>query len=135
LISLALTTVATLVLLLHMPTVSVFAGMAARADEAGIAALRAGLPGELLHAGVGLMILIGIEALNVYKPLGLTPYGRRSAPVVAARSGSPDDARPSYARVATSRTPRWAQIVAYHAVGIAVLGAIVHLLGGGLPGH
>jgi len=33
--------------------------------------------GELLHAGVGLLALLVIEALNLYKPRGMTPYGRR----------------------------------------------------------
>lgn len=71
--SLLLTLLATAVLVAHMPTVSRFANEAATATTAS----RAGLPGELLHAGGGLVVLLVITGLNVYKPRGLTPYGRR----------------------------------------------------------
>ena len=76
-ISLALTVFATGILLQHMQTVSFFAGLAAGTDDAVIGRLRSGLPGELVHAGIGLLVLIVIQILNVYKPRGLTPYGRR----------------------------------------------------------
>jgi hypothetical protein len=61
----------------NMQTVSYFAGIAAETDRADVGALRGGLPGELLHAGVGLLVLLVIQALNVYKPQGMTPYGWR----------------------------------------------------------
>ena len=75
LISLALTLFATLVLLQHMQTVSFFAGIAATMSSADTGSLRNGLSGELFHAGVGLLVLLAIQVLNVYKPHGLTPYG------------------------------------------------------------
>jgi len=77
LISLALTLFATLVLLQHMQSVSFFAGIAATMSSAADAMLRDGLPGELFHAGVGLLVLLAVQVLNVYKPRGLTPYGWR----------------------------------------------------------
>jgi hypothetical protein len=77
LVSFALTSVAVVVLILHMPTVTRLAEVAASGDAAGIADLRAGLPGELLHAGVGLMVLLVVQVLNMYKPRGLTRYGLR----------------------------------------------------------
>ena len=64
---------ATIVLLLHMPTVSFLAGVAAETDSAHLG----GLPGELLHAGGGLMVLLATTTLSVYKPRGMTRYGRR----------------------------------------------------------
>ena len=73
LITLVLTTLATVVLLLHMPTVSSLAGVAREADGANLV----GLGGDLFHAGFGLLVLLVITALNVYKPRGLTPYGWR----------------------------------------------------------
>jgi hypothetical protein len=73
LITLALTIVSTVVLLLHMPTVSALAGVAREADSATLG----GLGGDLFHAGVGLLVLLVITVLNVYKPRGLTPYGWR----------------------------------------------------------
>src|SRR5215217_8169210 len=77
LISLVLTIVATGVLLERMRTISLLAGLAAETDTAVIGELRAGLSGELFHAGVGLLVLLVIEVLNVYKPRGLTRYGWR----------------------------------------------------------
>jgi hypothetical protein len=77
LFSLFLTIVATVVLLEHMETVSFFAGVAAEMDSADVDALRDGLQSELLHGGVGLLVLLVIQVLNVYKPRGVTPYGWR----------------------------------------------------------
>lgn len=77
LFSLALTIVAFVVLLQHMQTVSFFADLAIVANNADVGTLRGGLSGELLHAGVGLLVLLVIQVLNVYKPQGMTPYGWR----------------------------------------------------------
>ena len=68
-----LTVLATIILLLHMPTVSYFAVVAAETDNANLG----GLGGELLHAGGGLLVLLVTTTLSVYKPRGMTPYGRR----------------------------------------------------------
>jgi hypothetical protein len=73
LLSLVLTILATGVLLLHMQTVSAYAGIAAETPSAAAG----GLGGELFHAGVGLLVLLAIQLMNVYKPRGLTPYGWR----------------------------------------------------------
>ena len=73
LITLALTVFSTVVLLLHMPTVSSLAHVAREADRAVLSRLG----GDLVHPGVGLLVLLVITGLNVYKPRGLTPYGWR----------------------------------------------------------
>jgi NADH:ubiquinone oxidoreductase subunit 6 (subunit J) len=73
LISLLLTVLCTVVLVLHMPTVS---AMASRARQVEGADLRA-LGGDLFHPGVGLVVLLAITVLNIYKPAGVTPYGWR----------------------------------------------------------
>ncbi len=73
LISLALTILATGVTLLHMPTVSSLADVAREADAADLG----GLGGDLFHPGLGLVVLLVITVLNVYKPRGMTPYGWR----------------------------------------------------------
>ena len=73
LITLVLTLFSTVVLLLHMPTVSSLADVAREADGAALG----GLGGDLFHPGVGLLVLLVITVLNVYKPRGLTPYGWR----------------------------------------------------------
>jgi len=77
LFSFALNILAVVVLLPHMQTVSFFAGVAAEMDSADVGALRGGLPSELLHAGVGGLVLLVIQVLNIYKPRGITPYGWR----------------------------------------------------------
>jgi hypothetical protein len=73
LISLVLTTFATVVLILHMPDVSVMAAEAQEAEGASLAALG----GDLFHPGLGLVVLLAIQVLNVYKPQGMTRYGWR----------------------------------------------------------
>jgi hypothetical protein len=73
LISLLLTVSCTVVLLLHMPTVDAMAATAQQMDGADVRRLG----GDLFHPGVGLLVLLAITVLNVYKPAGLTSYGWR----------------------------------------------------------
>jgi hypothetical protein len=73
LFSLVLTILAMVVLLLHMPDVSVLADVAQEAEGASLD----GLGGDLLHPGLGLVVLLVIQVLNVYKPRGMTRYGWR----------------------------------------------------------
>ena len=73
LISFLLTVFATVILLLHMPDVSFLAEVAQEAKGARLAALG----GDLFHPGLGLVVLLVIQVLNVYKPRGLTRYGWR----------------------------------------------------------
>lgn len=73
LISLGLTILCTVVLVVHMPTVSAMARLARTTDGADVRALG----GDLFHPGVGLLVLLVIAVLNVYKPAGVTPYGWR----------------------------------------------------------
>src|SRR5437879_4832530 len=73
LISLALTILSTVVLVLHMPTVSGMARLAQTVDGADLRALG----GDLFHPAVGVLVLLAITVLNVYKPAGVTPYGWR----------------------------------------------------------
>jgi hypothetical protein len=73
LISLVLTVICTAVLLEHMPGISRIASMAPQMDAEQLHALR----GDLMHPGVGLVILLLITVLNIYKPAGVTPYGWR----------------------------------------------------------
>src|SRR5262249_28812808 len=73
LISFVLTVICTAVLVEHMPGVSILARMAPRMDVAQLRALR----GDLMHPGIGLLILLVITVLNIFKPAGVTPYGWR----------------------------------------------------------
>ncbi|MBI4321414.1 MAG: DUF2269 domain-containing protein [Chloroflexi bacterium] len=73
LITLVLTILSTIVLLLHMPDVSSLAALVREADDTA----PGGLGGDLIHAGVGLLVLLVITVLNVHKPRGMTRYGWR----------------------------------------------------------
>ena len=76
LISLALTLLALLVLLVETRVIAQSAGVAADAgaSAADVLALQPTLP----HSVGGLLVLVLVQVLNVYKPTGLTPYGWRS---------------------------------------------------------
>jgi len=73
LFSFALTTLVTIVLVLHMPDVSASADVARDASGSRLA----GLGGDLFHSLLGLVVLVLILVMNVYKPPGLTRYGWR----------------------------------------------------------
>lgn len=73
LISLVLTVLATVVLVVHMPTVSSLADVAQQVEGTRLGELG----GDLLHPGLGLVVLLVIQVLNVYKPRGMTKYGWR----------------------------------------------------------
>jgi Predicted integral membrane protein (DUF2269) len=82
LISLVLTVIAAGVLLLHMPDVSALAHAAREAEGAGLEGHGQHLytrldDGDLLHPALGLVVLLVIQVLNVFKPQGMTGYGWR----------------------------------------------------------
>ncbi|WP_433786845.1 DUF2269 domain-containing protein [Actinomycetospora sp. CA-101289] len=72
--ALVLTGVSVLVLVLHMPTVSAQAELAQRLGDAEVSHLG----GDLLHPSVGLLVLLVITVLNVFKPRGTTSLGQRA---------------------------------------------------------
>lgn len=75
LISLGLTLIATLVLLSEVGVISDLAAMAADPNTSTDHLLA--LPGTLPHSVGGLVVLLVVQVLNVYKPPGMTPYGWR----------------------------------------------------------
>lgn len=81
-ISFVLTLFATAVLLLHMPTVSSTVDVALETEGPALEALG----GDLLHPAIGLVVLLVVQVLNLYKPPGLTRYGWRKQQ--RERSGS-----------------------------------------------
>ena len=68
---------ATIVLLMYMQTLGYFSRAAAdmTLSSADLLALRSASP--VIHAGAALVLLLVATTLAVYKPRGLTPYGRR----------------------------------------------------------
>lgn len=77
LIKLVINVAAVIILLLYTQTLSYLAGVAAETtltnDDLG--GLRS--PSPLVHAGLGMVLLLAAAALSVYKPGGLTRYGQR----------------------------------------------------------
>jgi hypothetical protein len=75
LISLVLTVVATLVLVIERGVIASFAAVAA--DPRVTADELEALPSTLGHSVGGMIVLVVVLVLNVYKPQGLTRYGWR----------------------------------------------------------
>jgi hypothetical protein len=86
-ISFFLTLFATVILILHMPSVSSTAEVARTAD----AELLESLGGDLHHPAIGLVILIVVQVLNLYKPKGLTRYGWKKQQHESGRSDAGDN--------------------------------------------
>jgi hypothetical protein len=100
LISFALTVLATVVLLLHMPTVTVLADVVREAEGGRLDGLDSHVyarlkNGDLFHPALGFVVLLVIQVLNVYKPRGMTRYGWRKEEQRRAlqRSGQTDQRR------------------------------------------
>jgi hypothetical protein len=74
LFKLLITVFATIVLLIYMETFSFMAGVAAD-PSADLGAVRNASPG--LHAALALLLLLVATVLAMYKPRGMTRYGRR----------------------------------------------------------
>ena len=79
--SLGLTIFATMILLFHMPTVSAMTKAAQQAEGAVLEELG----GDLFHPAAGLVVLLVVQLLNMYKPQGMTPYGQRKEPAADAK--------------------------------------------------
>ena len=99
LISFVLTVVATVVLLSEARLVSSIAGLAADPGTPDEVLLTS--PPTLLHSIGGLVVLLTVQILNVYKPQGVTPYGwrkqaeeRRAATRALDRTHSPAGSAP-----------------------------------------
>ena len=72
-----ITVFSTIVLLTYMETLSYLSGVAAETtlSSGDLSGLRD--PSPVLHAGAGLLLLLVAATLSVYKPRGMTRYGRR----------------------------------------------------------
>ena len=132
-----LTTGATIVLLGHMPAVTRMASVARdmTLSATDFRALRIQL---VVYAVGGLLVLLAATVLSVYKPWGMTPYGRRiqheRGKVLLA--DLPSFLNPtSEVLEFTAKTPRWVYVVGVHAMGLVFLFLVVHLIGSGVRSH
>jgi hypothetical protein len=95
LVKLVMNLFATGILLLYMQTLSYLAQVARAAPADRAAGL--GNPSPVLHAAGAVVLLIAALALSVFKPRGLTGYGRRHAqrPTSATATRTPQTAAQS----------------------------------------
>ena len=88
---------------------------------------------ELVHSIGGLLVLLAAMVLSVFKPWGLTPYGERQRSQLPSHPQAVESAVPLPATnpaIAAMRIrSRWERIVLYHAMGLGILFAILHLTG------
>ena len=129
---LVITIPATLVLLLHMQPIGHLARVVeettlTRGDLAG---LRVQLVADACAA---MVVLLMATTLSVYKPWGMTRYGRRKQHE-EGDAGEDNGVRPVRESTAKS-APRWIYVCGVIVVVLALLFVILHLTGGGLGGH
>jgi hypothetical protein len=126
---LGLTVFAVAILFQHMRDVSRIAQMAR-----GTMLSSADFRPDLIHASGGLLVLFAAMTLSVFKPWGMTPYGRRVSSLHTS-----DEAAPIREPVFGTGRPQWARIVGIHVAHAVVLGLlfviILHISGGGMRHH
>jgi hypothetical protein len=123
---LLITLFATVILLIYMGTFRQMAGMAADpVVELGLVRN----PSPMVHSILALILLLLATVLGVYKPFGMTAYGKRQQVGQPAAQRSPlADAK----RVGTEPSVYFAWIVV---VSLILLFIAAHLLSGRFPGH
>jgi hypothetical protein len=144
---LLITVFSTVILLVYMGTFRQMAGVAAD-STVDLHLVRNASP--LLHASVALVLLLVATVLAVYKPLGMTAYGRYKQSEQRQMSQPLSQEAPSReaATVAVSRgqamrvksvgatnTPKWVYVLWVAAIAVVVLFVVLHLTGHVPRGH
>ncbi len=121
-VKLFLTIAGTILLLLHMQPIRYLAGIAENSQFPNNEAL--GLRMRLIgDAGAGLLLLLAITTISVYKPWGKTKYALRNVqPYI--RNG-----------MIISTKKSWKFFVLAGIISLILLFIIMHLLGGGMGHH
>lgn len=130
-----LTLVATAVLLRHMQLVGHVAQTAAgkTLPSTDFQMTRLQL---VIHPVGGLLVLLAVTALSVFKPWGMTPYGRRNPSQTNMRPYQRSQPLFPAGRMPVYKTLHWPQVVGMHIIGIALLLVVIlHLARGGIWMH
>jgi hypothetical protein len=129
-LKLLITVFATVILMIYMATFRQMAGVASD-PVVDLASVRNASP--VIHAILALILLLTATVLGVYKPFGMTPYGRRKQE--DRRAAFPSSTVPSTPTSAINLgPPRWAYLSGFVAVGILFLFLLLHFVSGG-GGH
>jgi hypothetical protein len=125
-LKLGITVFATVILLIYMGTFREMAGVAAD-PVMDLAVVRNASP--IVHAILALILLLAATGLGVYKPLGMTDYGRRKlderrfAAVTTLASTATETA------LEARGNQVWIYVAGAIAIGLALLVVILHLTG------
>ena len=132
-LKLLITVFGTIVLLIYMETFRQMAGVAAE-PALGLALVRN--PSPLVHSILALVLLLLATVLAVYKPLGMTAYGKRKQ--LEQRGPMSPTGVPRFfdsLAAAAASTPRWLYVAGVVGIGVILMLLILHLAGGGLGHH
>ena len=122
---LAITLFATVILLIYMGTFRQMAGVAADpVVELGLVRN----PSPIVHSILALLLLLLATMLGIYKPFGMTAYGKR-------QQGKRQAQRFPLRHAQSAGTPRWVYLAWIVVVGLVVVFIAAHLMGGRLHGH
>lgn len=133
-----ITIVASVILFIYTQTLSYLGNLAANTNLS-VDDLRN--PSPVLHASAAVLALLVTTTLSVYKPRGLTAYGRHkkaergTSKSVVQSTRETVDTGDERSRIPRLGPPRWVYVVGIHAVGLVLLFLVLHLTGGGVPGH
>jgi hypothetical protein len=126
-LKLLITAFATVILLIYMETFGQMAGVAAD-PVVDLAVVRNASP--IVHAILALILLLAATVLGVYKPFGMTAYGRHRHDEQRQGITSATLARPANAPAVDDRGPaRWAYLFGIIALSIVLLFVLLHFMG------
>ena len=122
LVKFLITVVSALILLGFTQTLSSLGDLAAN-PVMSMNELRSLKQSPVLHSGGGLLAILLATILAVYKPWGMTPYGRRKRDTRV----KPDDG--------STTSISWRSYALLGVLGLVLLFLTLHLIGGGPRGH
>ena len=126
-LKLCITVFATVILLIYMGTFREMAGVAAD-PVVDLAAVRNASP--IVHATLALILLLAATVLGVYKPFGMTAYGRGKLDEQRqAVSSTTRTSAGTAAGMDMGSTPAWIYVAGAVAIALALLVVILHLTG------
>ncbi len=126
LFKLLITVFASVVLFMYMETFRFMVGVAENAS-ADLTVVRNISPA--LHSALALLMLLVATMLAVYKPRGITPYGRRKQHEKRTGAGPDGESIPT--------TPRWVKVFGTVALVVVLMVVVLLFIGGrhGPPRH